>query len=211
MLTTLCNVKSGGVYPILYGYRQSTSHRQPENKSRNLLMATLTMNNNRIYRKYIAASMEKHSRTHMESHVDRIESCGQNGIWVSLAHSFVCRLKLIEHPLREGEAIFEWIDPMIITCNVEYRLMSQRMNAITYLVALCVSVCLWIVYTRWTEHNTKIFTHTHTHALNPNKNRRIVWLNRHSKEDLPCWSHFATRSQSTANHTPIPPDPQKNE
>lgn len=53
------------VWP-LDGCRQSVSHRQPENKSRNLLMVTLTMNNNRIYHKYIGGKAQ--------IHIDRIEN-----------------------------------------------------------------------------------------------------------------------------------------
>lgn len=111
-------------------------------------------------------------------------------------HTFLaCSHSLAQiNKIREGEAVFEWIDPMIITCNVEYRLMSQ-----------CISHNIfgrvWIVRTQWTEpteHNTKIF-YTQSVQKPPNSVAEETFKRRFTM----LISHYHTLSLafSTENHT----------
>lgn len=114
VLTTLCYVKSSGVYPRFYmdiGKVHHTDNRKINQEIywwRRWQWITTGFIANTLQ------PMEKH--THMKSHVGRIEIGGHNSIWFSLARS-LAQINKILFTRRWSNF---WMN-MIITCNVEYR------------------------------------------------------------------------------------------
>lgn len=186
---------------------QSTSHRQPENKSRNLLMATLTMNNNRICRKYIASNGSAHIHTHTQA--DRIECCGQHQqvILVRLPGRLpLAQINKILFTRRWSKFGMNGPTPMIITCKhwIQIDVTTHKRHNI-FGRHLCVCVCESFAHDELNIMPKSLHTHSCTQSEQkpPNSVAKQTFKRRFTMLISFCHTHTFVHNRKPLQITPM--------